>query len=423
MAKVKYGPREFTKGPVHGMMIYDAAHYIVCIVKPAPSTYPAQLSSQYITILSSRGVPDSVFLELQREAVREELKVIGDVDGWWDNGSLSRAGVNGRMRLAGALEGLAIKKRDAARATRGLGVWKGWGDDREDGNNKASSQSGQPERYNNRVYQEVHYKAYPRNPSEDLLNPKLAKHRSEFYEARRGSQRWEVSRQSPQDSTETSDTESSVSSECSTVVDIWRKDETSGSPPMKCEPLRLAVLEGIDIASSYFLDLWTYTVQDVIRGVVLNMHLPVARSARGFLQPGIYGLYVLSVDTDSPFLSCHQIGPGPWRKGKSYSFPLKRLSTPKLDSYPLQLLVKSWYVIYIYNESFSASFCLGWSASRTSAYGYAESKWVAVVFCSVPHCWSGSRNQPTTAASSLPRFDCILNQRGSTLSRYPLRWG
>jgi hypothetical protein len=44
MAKVKYGPREFTKGPVHGMMIYDAAHYIVCIVKPAPTTYPARLS-------------------------------------------------------------------------------------------------------------------------------------------------------------------------------------------------------------------------------------------------------------------------------------------------------------------------------------------------------------------------------------------
>jgi hypothetical protein len=42
-------------------------------------------------ILSSRGVPDDVFLELQREAVREELKVVGDVDGWWDNGSFSRA--------------------------------------------------------------------------------------------------------------------------------------------------------------------------------------------------------------------------------------------------------------------------------------------------------------------------------------------
>ena len=132
---------------------------------------------------------------------------------------------------------------------------------------------------------------------------------------------------------------------------------------------------------------------------------------------------VLSVDSDSPFLSCRQIGPGPWRRGKSYSFPLKRLSTPKLDSHPLQLLVKSWYVIHIYNKSFSVSFCLGWSTSRTSAYGYAKSEWVAVVSCSVPYSPSGSRNRPTTTTSSLPRFDCIFNQRGSTLSRYPLRWG
>lgn len=257
MAKVKYGPREFTSGPVHGMMIYDAAHYIVCIVKPAPTTYPARLSGQYMTILSSRGVPDDVFLELQREAVREELKVIGDVDGWWDNGSFSRAGVNGRMRLAGAFEtygglAMAVKKRDAAGAARGLGVWKGWGDDREDEENSSNSQSSQ------------------------------------------GSQRWGMSRQSSQDSTETYGTDTSSIAR-SAAVDQWRRDEVSGYPPLKYEALRLAVLQGIDIArSNHFSDLWTYTVQDVIRGVVLNMHLPVARSAGGFLQPGIYATFAFS---------------------------------------------------------------------------------------------------------------------------------
>ncbi len=199
MTKVKYGPREFTKGPVHGMMIYDAAHYIVCIVKPAPTTYPARLSGQYITILSSRGVPDDIFLELQREAVREELKVIGNVDGWWDNGSFSRAGINGRMQLAGALEtyggmAMAVKKRDAAGAARGLGVWKGWGDDREDEENPSpqSSQSGQ---------------------------------------------RWGTSRQSSRDSVETNVSEASASTH-STVVDIWRRDEFSGYPPLKYDRYR-----------------------------------------------------------------------------------------------------------------------------------------------------------------------------------------
>jgi hypothetical protein len=112
MVKVKYDPqRQPAKGPVHGMSIYDAAHYIVCIVKPAPMIYPSRLSGQYMTILSARGVPDEVFLELQQDSVKEALKVIGDVHRWWDNGFQSRAGVNGRMQLAAALEtagGLAI---------------------------------------------------------------------------------------------------------------------------------------------------------------------------------------------------------------------------------------------------------------------------------------------------------------------------
>jgi hypothetical protein len=186
--------------------------------------------------------------------VREELKVIGDVDGWWDNGSFSRAGVSGRMRLAGALEtysGLAtaVKKRDAAGAARGLGVWKGWGDDREDEDESSYPQSSQ------------------------------------------GSQRWGMSRQSSQDSVESDST-----GPPSAVVDVWRRDEVSGYPPLKLEALRLAVLQGVDLArSNHFSDLWKYTVQDVIRSVVLNLRLPVARSAGGFLQPGIYMLPSLSL--------------------------------------------------------------------------------------------------------------------------------
>ena len=191
-----------------------------------------------MTILSSRGVPDDVFLELQRDAVREELKVLGDVDGWWDNGSFCRAGVNGRIRLAGALEtfgglAMAVKRRDAAGAARGLGVWKGWGGDQEDDDESSSSQSSQ----------------------------------------RRG-----ISRESSQASVEST----------STGVDIWRRDEISGYPPLKYEALRLAVLQGVDIArSNHFSALWTYAMHDVICGVLLDMHFPVSRSAGGFLQPGI----------------------------------------------------------------------------------------------------------------------------------------
>jgi hypothetical protein len=75
----------------------------------------------------------------------------------------------------------------------------------------------------------------------------------------------------------------------------------SGYPPLKYEALRLAALQGVDLAwSSHFANLWTYVVQDVIRGVVLNMHLPVARSAGGFLQPGA-SLVVLLSALRSPF--------------------------------------------------------------------------------------------------------------------------
>ena len=242
MVKVKYNPhRRPADGPVHGMSIYDAAHYIVCIVKPAPMIYPSRLSGQYMTILSARGVPDEVFLELQKDSVKEALKIIGDVHSWWDNGSQSRAGVNGRMQLAAALEtagGLAIsvKKRDASGAARGLGFWRS-GDDRLRRKGTQDRCSGS--------------RAIPAAPAGESSRP------------------------------------TGIPISTPAANDTWRRDEVSGYPLLKYEALRMATLQGLDIArSNHFSSLWTYIVHDVIRGVVLDLHLPVPRSAGGFLQPG-----------------------------------------------------------------------------------------------------------------------------------------
>ena len=245
MVKVKYDPhRRPAEGPVHGMSIYDAAHYIVCIVKPAPQIYPSRLSGQYMTILSAQGVPDKVFLELQRDSVKEALKVIGDVDRWWDDGSQSRAGANGRMGLAAALEtagGLAIsvKRRDTADAARGLGFWKGWGSRDEKSRQKATQ-----DKYSS-----------SRMPSGTA----------------------------PGQSTQST----GISKPTPAASNLWRRDEVSGYSPLKYEALRVAALQGLDIARNNHLSrLWSYIVHDVIQGVVLDLHLPVARSAGGFLQPG-----------------------------------------------------------------------------------------------------------------------------------------
>ena len=94
---------------------------------------------------------------------------------------------------------------------------------------------------------------------------------------------------------------SSAPTQPGAIVDIWRSDGISGYPPLKYEALRLVVLQGIDITkSNHFSDLWAHTVQGVIRGIVLNMHLPVAQSAGGFLQPGIYAATVFSRLTLTP---------------------------------------------------------------------------------------------------------------------------
>jgi len=223
------------------MSIYDAAQYIVCIVKPAPMIHPSRLSGQYMTILSARGVPDEVFIELQQDSVKEALKVIGDVHQWWDNGSQSRAGVNGRLQLAAALEsagGLAftVKRREAAGAARGLGFWRA----RDDRLRRQGTQAQFPSS-----------RAIPASPLDESSRP------------------------------------TGTSGAAPAANDMWRRDEAGGYPPLKYEALRVAALQGLDIArSNHFSNMWTYTVKDVIRGIVHDLHLPVARSAGGFLQPG-----------------------------------------------------------------------------------------------------------------------------------------
>jgi hypothetical protein len=120
----------------------------------------------------------------------------------------------------------------------------------------------------------------------------------------------------------------------------------NGYPPLKYEALRLAALQGVDLAqSNHFADLWKYVMQDVIRGVVLNMHLPVARSAGGFLQPGAsLVVFALDIALTIPHL---QTGLGCWRRVRSCSSPLRRSSIPTLGWCPPRLSATSWYVLYI----------------------------------------------------------------------------
>jgi hypothetical protein len=263
MVKIKCNPhRQPANGPVHGMSIYDAAHYIVCIVKPAPMIYPSRLSCQYMTILSARGVPNEVFLELQQNSVKEALKVIGDVHQWWDNGSQSRAGINGRLQLAAALEtagGLAfsVKKRDTAGAARGLGFWRA-GDDRLLRRKGMGMGIGMGTQAGCSTSTS---RAIPASLPDESGRP----------------------------------TGTSGSGPIPAVNDIGRRDEVSGYSLQKYEALRVAILQGLDIArSNHFSNLWTYIVHDVIRGVVHDLHLPVLRSAGGFLQPGKYRISLIT---------------------------------------------------------------------------------------------------------------------------------
>ena len=53
------------------------------------------------------------------------------------------------------------------------------------------------ERDNGGVYSEWRYRAYPRTPGEDLLNPKLAEHENKFYLARAGPSRSQINLDSP----------------------------------------------------------------------------------------------------------------------------------------------------------------------------------------------------------------------------------
>jgi hypothetical protein len=71
MLKAMHGNRRFTNGPVHGMHILDAAHYVTCVVKAARYSHPARLSSQLIPILCNQGVPEEALQKLQEATLNQ----------------------------------------------------------------------------------------------------------------------------------------------------------------------------------------------------------------------------------------------------------------------------------------------------------------------------------------------------------------
>jgi hypothetical protein len=143
-----------------------------------------------------------------------------------------------------------------------------------------------------------------------------------------------------------SEGESRTASATLLAGDIWRRDGRMECPPLKygrsgSRRCRRSILPEPTI----FADLWTHTIQDVTRSVVLNMHLPVGRSAGGFLWPDA-SLVLCALDT-VPTIPRSQTGLGPWRRVSSGSSPLRRSSILTLGWCPLRLSVTSWYVLHI----------------------------------------------------------------------------
>jgi hypothetical protein len=66
--------RNLNEGPVGGMSILDAAHFVACVVKSATCRYSARLSFQLIPILCEQGVPLSAIEDLQKRTVLTTIK-------------------------------------------------------------------------------------------------------------------------------------------------------------------------------------------------------------------------------------------------------------------------------------------------------------------------------------------------------------
>jgi hypothetical protein len=101
--------------------------------------------------------------------------------------------------------------------------------------------------------------------------------------------------------------------------------ESEGEPGIASDGRQVRGVPDRGCRRNPFADLWTYVVQDVIRGVVLNVHLPVARSAEGSLQPGP-SLILVALDP-APTIPRLQTGLRSWRRVRS-CFPAQEVVDP-----------------------------------------------------------------------------------------------
>ena len=257
MCKAVRGNRQIREGPVNGMHILDAADCIVCIVKPAPvsASTGVRLSAQFITILSSCGVPDHIFLQLQTEALSKELQAwteitteeIATEDAMTKEiKTARRINEETRLRMAKLISrtqslALTLKKRELGGEAKGLGYGRRTKRETAD--------------------QELEEDAKP--------NFTQVKSFDSFSSLATGSGKVE-----PQ------------------PVPAFSHNEISGFPASKGQALHDALLAGIEVhKSNYWLKLWNEMAGEAMMKVVAKFHLPVERSASGFLQPGEYILW------------------------------------------------------------------------------------------------------------------------------------
>ncbi|KIM23184.1 hypothetical protein M408DRAFT_332479 [Serendipita vermifera MAFF 305830] len=259
MVKSSTAARALRPGPANGYHILDAACNILCVVKPAPSSSAsgARLSSQFITILAERGVPPQVFLDLQAEAVRKELAIWTDIatEEHFDhhkNEKYFRVDENTRLRLARTIAHnkalhLMVKKRELGGAAKGLGY----------GRTKKTDRTDEVEEDESEI-----------ESSDEEPAGLMAVGSFESF---------------------TSITTNS--GKVQRYSDPWTANEISGLPALKSEQLRLALLAGIDVPrSNWFSEIWIDMAKTAMLSFVTKFHLPVARSASGFFQPGPTGI-------------------------------------------------------------------------------------------------------------------------------------
>ncbi|KAG8810995.1 hypothetical protein FRC17_002666 [Serendipita sp. 399] len=249
MIKANQGRQDLRPGPVDGLHILDAACCILNVVKPAPvsSADGSRLSAQFITILSDCGVPNELFLGLQKKSLRKELEA-------WTNitfiGTRKKCTLdqNTRTNLASMITrsqnfALSLKQRELGGAARGLG-----------------------------------YKKY--NEKEN----------------------WEDSdEEGTEDEEESLDTmkvfESFTTTTTTGTMDInyaapaFSHNPISGWPMTKARALHDAFLAGIEVhKSAYWVQIWHEVAKSAMQRIVAKFHFAVERSASGFFQPDPTGL-------------------------------------------------------------------------------------------------------------------------------------